>query len=202
MIRFRRLPLPLLDAWLASCPVPSGSRQYRLRLWHEDRAALAGILQGLVPYLEEVFADARRRLRRGFADDLSPFKGPHRDPAANYPELLHRVTLQGYLGEVIGGLAVEHWGAHGYQDWAVPAFLFRYHTVEFQHLERINERIMAGELKGSWYMLTCTVLGVFEAIELTSGINCQAYSGPHGVPDAVDFGAEFASDHASAFMTG
>jgi hypothetical protein len=42
-------------------------------------------------------------------------------------------------------LAVEHWGAHGHMDWIVPAFLFRLHDQEFQHLEAIKERLRAGE---------------------------------------------------------
>jgi hypothetical protein len=63
----------------------------------------------------------------------------------NYPALLHRVTLQGYFGETLAVMAVEHWGAHGHMDWVVPAFLFRLHDQEFQHLESINERLAAGE---------------------------------------------------------
>lgn len=99
----------------------------------------------MVAYLDEAFDDARRRIRRGFEDDLSPFNDPAHDPAANYPALLHRITLQGYLGETLAVLAVEHWGAHGNVDWIVPAFLFRLHDQEFQHLELINEQLRAGE---------------------------------------------------------
>jgi hypothetical protein len=87
-------------------------------------------------YVDEAFEDARRRIRRGFEDDLSPFNNPAADPAENYPALLHRVTLQGYLGETLAILTVEHWGAHGHTDWVVPAFLFRFHDQEFQHLEQ------------------------------------------------------------------
>jgi hypothetical protein len=96
-------------------------------------------------YVDEAFEDARRRIRRGFEDDLSPFNNPAADPAENYPALLHRVTLQGYLGETLAILTVEHWGAHGHTDWVVPAFLFRFHDQEFQHLEAINERLLTGE---------------------------------------------------------
>lgn len=84
-------------------------------------------------------------MRRGFEDDLSPFYDTPNDPAANYPALLNRVTLQGYFGETLAVMAVEHWGAHGYMDWAVPAFLFRLHDQEFQHLEAIHERLAADE---------------------------------------------------------
>jgi hypothetical protein len=89
--------------------------------------------------------DARRRLRSGFEDQLSPFTDPSLDPAANYPSMLHRITLQGYLGETFAALAVEHWDIHGRSDWQVPALLFRFHDVEFQHLERINQQLRDGE---------------------------------------------------------
>jgi hypothetical protein len=145
MIRFRRLPRKLLDAWLVDQRVTNTHKRYRLRVWRENRAGLAAIQAELIAYIDEAFDDARRRIRRGFEDDLSPFNEPATDPAANYPALLHRVTLQGYLGETLAVLAVEHWGAHGHSDWIVPAFLFRFHDQEFQHLEAINERLLAGE---------------------------------------------------------
>lgn len=145
MIRFRRLTPALLDAWLVDQHLASSHARYRLRVWRENRAALAAIRGEMVAYLNEAFEDARLRIRRGFEDDLSPFNDPTHDPAANYPTLLHRVTLQGYLGETLAVIAVEHWGAHGHMDWIVPAFLFRLHDQEFQHLEEINERLQAGE---------------------------------------------------------
>jgi len=145
MIRFRRLTPALLNTWLVNQHLASTHARYRLRVWRENRAALAAIRDEMVAYLDEAFEDARRRIRRGFEDDLSPFSDPAPDPAANYPALLHRVTLQGYLGETLAVLAVEHWGAHGHMDWIVPAFLFRLHDQEFQHLEAINERLRGGE---------------------------------------------------------
>jgi hypothetical protein len=145
MIRFRRLTPRLLDAWLVDQCLANAHERYRLRVWREDRAGLAAIKTELIAYVDEAFEDARRRIRRGFEDDLSPFNDPATDPAANYPALLHRITLQGYLGETLVILAVEHWGAHDYTDWVIPAFLFRLHDQEFQHLEAINERILCGE---------------------------------------------------------
>lgn len=145
MIRFRRLPPELLDAWLQDQGVPAPHAKYRLRVWRESREDFEAIQAEVIAYFNEAFDDARQRLRRGFSDDLSPFTGPATDPAANYPGLLHEVTLQGYLGEVLAVVAVEHWGAHGNDDWLVPAFLFRLHDVEFQHLESINERLLAEE---------------------------------------------------------
>jgi hypothetical protein len=145
MIRVRRLTPALLDAWLIQHALPNPHACYRLRVWREDRTGLAALRAELLAYFDEAFDDARRRIRAGFEDDLSPFNDPARDPAANYPALLHRVTLLGYLGETLAVVAVEHWGAHGHTDWVVPAFLFRLHDQEFQHLESINERLLAGE---------------------------------------------------------
>jgi hypothetical protein len=135
----------LLDAWLVDQHLANAHERYRLRVWREERAGLAAIKAELIAYVDEAFEDARQRIRRGFEDDLSPFNDPTTDPAANYPAPLHHITLQGYLGETLVVLAVEHWGAHNYTDWAVPAFLFRLHDQEFQHLEAINERILCGE---------------------------------------------------------
>lgn len=145
MIRFKRLSQVLLDAWLVQQHVASNHERYRLRVWRENRAVLTTIRSELIAYIEEAFEDARRRIRRGFEDDLSPFNDPPIDPAAGYPELLHKVTLQGYFGETLAVIAAEHWGMDGYTDWVVPAFLFRLHDQEFQHLESINERLAAGE---------------------------------------------------------
>jgi hypothetical protein len=145
MIRSERLTRTLLDAWLLERRLAGSHTRYRLRYWRENRAGLAGIKDELESYIDEAFEDARQRLRSGFGDDLSPFNGdPNSDPAANYPALLHRVTLQGYFGEILAVIAIEHWGAHGHTDWVVPAFLFRFHEVEFQHLELINQRLRGG----------------------------------------------------------
>lgn len=145
MIRSKRLPLNLLDNWLVNVALPIPHAHYRLRLWREDPNGLDAIKAELIDYLDEAFDDARQRLRRGFEDSLSPFVTSQPDPADNYPAMLHQVTLQGYLGETLAVLAVEHWGAVGYVDWVVPAFLFRLHDQEFQHLEHINQRLAAGE---------------------------------------------------------
>lgn len=145
MIRFRRLTLEKLEAWLVNQPITSSHATYRLRLWRENRACSSEVLDELKSYMEEAFDDARLRIRRGFEDSLSPFTDQSTDPAANYPALLHNTTLQGYLGEILAVLAIEHWGAHGHSDWLIPAFLFRMHDAEFQHLELIHERLLGGE---------------------------------------------------------
>ena len=86
-------------------------------------------------------------MRFGTSVPLSPFDDdvPDPDPAANYPAALNRTTLQGYFGETLAGLVVEHFGAFGEEDWHVPAFLFRMHNVEFQHLDMIDEQLSSGK---------------------------------------------------------
>lgn len=146
MIRSKKLQHSSLDKWLVSVPLPGAPKGYSLSLWQEDRGALVGSFRDeVIGYFDEAFEDARASIRKGFADDLGPFKPGSTDPAANFPKLLHRITQQGHLGEMLGVLAVEHWGAAGQTDWKVPAMLFRFHTVELQHLESINERIEAGQ---------------------------------------------------------
>lgn len=146
MIRFRRLPSVSLDAWLVDQQLPHTHARYRLRVWKEAHASLASLRDELIAYVQETLDDARVRIRKGFEDDLSPFDDPLHDPAANYPAFLNRISLQGYLGETLAVMAVEHFGAHGHQDWQIPALLFRFHDQEFQHLELINERLRNGEV--------------------------------------------------------
>lgn len=145
MIRFRRITLDPLERWLVEQKLPPGKKRYRLRVWREVNDELEDLREELIAYAQEALNDARKRIRKGFEDALSPFSEPFSDPAENYPAMLNRITLQGYLGETFAGLAVEHFGAFGEIDWQVPAFLFRFHDQEFQHLDLINERLLYGE---------------------------------------------------------
>lgn len=145
MIRFRRITLQPLNAWLVTQTIPKSQPNYELRVWREVNTSFAMLRDELIAYAQEALDDARARIRKGFEDSLSPFSDSVDDPAAHYPAMLNRITLQGYLGETIAGLAVEHFGAFGKTDWHVPAFLFRFHDQEFQHLDLINERLLMGE---------------------------------------------------------
>jgi hypothetical protein len=145
MIRFRRLTLQPLNAWLVPQPVTGAHRKYQLRVWREVNANFGVLRDELIAYAQEALDDARIRIRKGFEDNLSPFANTVDDPAAHYPSMLNRITLQGYLGETLAGLAIEHFGAFGETDWQVPAFLFRFHDQEFQHLDLINERFLMNE---------------------------------------------------------
>jgi hypothetical protein len=144
MIRTKRLTQNTLGAWLLQGTTLNVHPTYRLRVWKEVHSSLAPLKAELISYVQEALDDARRRMRHGFEDSLSPFFDPAMDPARNYPAKLHRVTQQGYFGETLAALAVEHYGAIGHTDWQVPAMLFRFHDQEFQHLDFVNERIDAG----------------------------------------------------------
>lgn len=145
MIRVRRLTPALLDAWLVNQHLPGNHARYRLRLWRDEATALPALRTEIRAYIEEALDDARRQIRSGFHDPLAPFAVPQPDPAANYPAALNRVTLQGYFGETLAVLAVEHWGAANHLDWEVPACLFRFHNQEFQHLDEINQAMADGQ---------------------------------------------------------
>lgn len=134
-----------LGNWLVHQSIASTHNRYEFRLWREVNANFGGLRDELIAYAQEALDDARARLREGFEDTLSPFSDPADDPARNYPAMLNRITLQGYLGETLAGLAVEHFGAFNSMDWHVPAYLFRFHTTEFQHLDLINERLIMSE---------------------------------------------------------
>ena len=146
MIRSCRISLGPLKRWLVQQGQPKYSGQYRLRVWREDNAELDTVRVGLVAYVQEALDDARRKMRCGLSDSLSPFADdiPDPDPAEYYPAALHQNTLLGYFGETLAGFAVEHFGAFGKEDWHVPAYLFRTHEAEFQHLDVINEHLWSG----------------------------------------------------------
>lgn len=146
MVRSKKIDIPKLQAWLKAQSVTNpAAPKYYLHLLRADAAAFDQIEANLKEYIQEAHEDARRRLRDSLADDLSPFTGSTPDPAENYPAMLHEITLKGYWGEILAGLLVEHLGAHGKSGWCIPAYLFRHHDVELQHLEEINQKLREGE---------------------------------------------------------
>jgi hypothetical protein len=124
-----------IQAWLDATRSVNGSYRH-LRL-SENREARAEALEELSRLVREAHADARlhwERLRGLSLDPLDPAAG--RDTAMPaYPDSLHTITLQGYLGEVLAGLIAENFEPHAIQ-WYVPAFLFPTHAAAFQALER------------------------------------------------------------------
>lgn len=144
MIRFCRISRKSLGRWLVLQEQSEYSGKYRLRVWREESAELESVRDELIAYFKEALDDARKKMRSGF-EPLSSFKDAALDPAANFPATLHRSTLKGYLGETLAGLAVEHFGAFGEEEWHIPAYLFRTHNSEFQHLGMINEDLRSAK---------------------------------------------------------
>lgn len=127
-------------SWLRDSLNESNNKQYRHRLFTEHIDKREEILDELSLYVKNAHKDAKRYLREVFENTLDPFAGSISfDPAEGYPELLHMQTLKGYFGEIFAGLIAEHFSPFGENGWKVPVFLFRYHTVAFQELERIRQ---------------------------------------------------------------
>src|SRR3546814_13523634 len=82
VIRFRRLTPVSLNSWLVDQGIPQTHQRYRLRVWREVHGALGALRVELIAYVQEALDAARRRIRSGFQDDLSPFNDPANDPAA------------------------------------------------------------------------------------------------------------------------
>lgn len=63
------------------------------------------------------------------------------DITNGYPRLLPPETKMGYFGEVFAGIIAENFKPLGLDNWRVPAYLFRFHTVAFQYLESRHQGI-------------------------------------------------------------
>lgn len=124
------------SCWLLAQRSESADKQYRHCLLKEDLGHRSEILEDLTAYVQSAHEDARCRLRKLAGISLAPSgcAAPD-DPAQGYPERLHIRTLKGYFGEVLAGLFVEHFSPFGLDNWQVPAFLFRFHSLAFDQLE-------------------------------------------------------------------
>ena len=120
--------------WLSETPSNPNDR-YRHRLFVEDEDIRSTIIDHLKQYFSNAHEDARRHLRELVNISLDPLGEPSSfDPTEGYPEQLHNQTLKGYLGEVFAGLISEKYSPHG-ENWKVPAFLFRFHSLAFDQIE-------------------------------------------------------------------
>jgi hypothetical protein len=130
---------PQIRSWLKLKVQTAPGGLYQHALGQENGANRSTILPGLQILVSSAHEDARKRLRRLANGSLDPLSAPGpRDPAEGYPERLHIQTLKGYFGEILAGAVAENLSPFG-KDWAVPAYLFRYHLVEFQQLAMMNQ---------------------------------------------------------------
>jgi hypothetical protein len=136
---------PNLRNWLRSTPRVSGDSQYRHLLLVEDSTHRDLVKQELSKIVKEAHQDAIYRLRKNLSTsshNLDPFGDqylPSHDPAAGYPEKLHKITLQGYFGEIFAAIIAENFSPFDIHEWVVPAFLFRFHTTVFEQLEELYQ---------------------------------------------------------------
>jgi hypothetical protein len=99
----------------------------------ESRCVVIADLRALVDAAHE---DCRRHLRLLAGVSLDPLGTPQPDPAGGYPQQLEFTCLQGYFGEVFAGIVAESFEHFGDTGWKVPAYLFRFHNLAFDVLER------------------------------------------------------------------
>jgi hypothetical protein len=131
---------PGITSWLKVVVQKATGGRYEHVLAQENGHLRSSILPQLKVLISDAHDDARRRLRKLSTGSLDPLLEPNvKDPAAGYPERLHIQTLKGYFGEIVAGVVAEDLHPFGMKDWTVPAFLFRFHLVEFQHLSMMDQ---------------------------------------------------------------
>ncbi|MDZ8136459.1 MAG: hypothetical protein RM049_14305 [Nostoc sp. DedQUE04] len=129
-----------ISKWLSNSVSESEDKQYTHRLLREDKSQRDIILNELTLIVQKSHEDARYRLRKLAGNSLTPFEdSSETDPSIGYPDRLNIISRQGYFGEIFSGIIAENFALFGQDDWEVPAFLFRFHLVEFQQLEFINQ---------------------------------------------------------------
>lgn len=139
---------PEISTWLSIDLKKSVNGRYEHALGREYGEKRASILHRLKRLVTEAHDDARKRLRALVGGSLDPLgEGDARDPAEGYPQKLHMQTLKGCFGEVLAGVVAQNLEPFGYDDWQVPAHLFRFHLVEFQQLEFMHQTGEEAELR-------------------------------------------------------
>jgi len=130
---------PEIKSWLTVTVQTDPGGRYQHALGQENGANLSTVLPRLQVLVSNAHEDARNRLRRLANGSLDPLSAPSaKDPADGYPKRLHIQTLKGYFGEILAGAVAENLGPFG-KVWEVPAYLFRFHHVEFQQLAMMNQ---------------------------------------------------------------
>lgn len=140
-----------LSRWLLNTVNESKDKRYRHRHIKEDAAHRTEALKELKTIVQNAHEDARNHLRALAGVSLDPLdpggRSIKKDPADGYPERLHPITLKGYLGEIFAAVIAEQFSPFGFDNWKVPAFLFRFHLVEFQQLESMRQTGASSQLR-------------------------------------------------------
>jgi replicative superfamily II helicase len=127
-----------IHSWLSNFITKSNDKRYRHRLLKENLKQRNAIINELKSYVDMAHEDARQYLRKLAGTSLEPLDG-YSDPSKGYPEILHPKTLKGYFGEIFSAIIAENFAPFEEDNWKVPAFLFRFHSVVFQQLESLRQ---------------------------------------------------------------
>ena len=136
--QMQSLSSPEIQAWLTKTASQNGNYRH-LRLV-EDVERREDAIQALRIICKEVHKDAKRYLTQLTQNSLDPLGVNSPSAVANaYPRLLHLNTRKAYFGEIMAGIVIENFSLTQPGDWRVPVFLFRYHQMAFDQLERWRE---------------------------------------------------------------
>jgi hypothetical protein len=131
---------PQIFDWLTVNRTQSNGGRYEHLLGKEVDGARATLMPAIRTVVAKAHEDARRRLMHLATGSLDPLAGAgNADPLPGYPHQLPLDTRKGYFGEIMAGAVAENLDPFGHADWSVPAHLFRFHTVAFQQLDRVNQ---------------------------------------------------------------
>lgn len=111
-----------IRAWLRPTLTDNGSYRH-LHVSEVPSRRKAG-REALASIVDEAHRDQRACLA-ALLEPLDPEGRP--SPGAGLVDLsvLHTITLQGYLGEILAGVLAENYDSHG-RSWEVPGFTFRF----------------------------------------------------------------------------
>ncbi|WP_366930769.1 aminotransferase [Mesorhizobium sp.] len=118
-----------MNRWLK--PYPSVEQRYGHLLLEERADRDQNLAAELVPYFESAHRDAREHFAAQIGIDLHPDADEDDDDGVAlllYPGCLPPAARRGLFGEVMAGLAAEHYKFVGEHEWSIPIFLFRYHA--------------------------------------------------------------------------
>lgn len=133
--------IDLLDSWI-SCVEKCNKTTpvYTHQFFSLQPNCDSKIWEQLFDYIKHAHAGAIEALRAPLADTLHPCDyGTEQDPAFGYPHKLNIISLQGFFGEILGGIIAENYVDSGGHSWEVPVYLFKFHVTAFQSLERSKQ---------------------------------------------------------------
>jgi hypothetical protein len=124
-----------LQKWLKGARTPSP--RYHHVKYVEIDGARADIIAELRSHVNAAHGDAIKHVIELIGDNaLEPTSLKARSLKSVYPSGCHDSVLKGYFGEFMAGFVAEQGTPLGTEGWQVPAYLFRFHDLQFQHLDQ------------------------------------------------------------------